>query len=79
MLQILIETEPTMTADQRLTELEIRVAEQEKTIDELSSVLAEQWKLIDQLSKKLGALTDRFLELEEQTAPDVPVTKPPHW
>ena len=44
-----------------------------------SSVLAEQWKLIDQLSKKLSALTDRFLELEEQTAPDVPVTKPPHW
>lgn len=68
-----------MTADQRLIELEIRVAEQEKTIDELSSVLAEQWKTIDQLSKKLGALTDRFLELEEQTAPDVPVTKPPHW
>ncbi len=40
-----------MTPDQRLTELEIRVAEQEKTIDELSSVLAEQWKTIDRLSK----------------------------
>ncbi|MFQ0815918.1 hypothetical protein AVM02_16920 [Brucella anthropi] len=68
-----------MSTEKRLTELEIRVAEQEKTIDELSSVLAEQWKTIDQLSRKLGALTDRFLELEEQAAPDVPVTKPPHW
>ena len=29
--------------------------------------------------QKLDALTDRFLVLEEQTAPDVPVTKPPHW
>ena len=25
------------------------------------------------------ALTNRFLALEEQAAPDVPVTKPPHW
>ncbi|KAB0571571.1 SlyX family protein [Brucella pituitosa] len=68
-----------MSTDTRLTELEIRVAEQEKTIEELSSVLAEQWKTIDQLNKKLSALTDRFLTLEEQTAPEIPVTKPPHW
>ncbi len=34
-----------MSAEERLIELEIRVAEQEKTIDELSSVLTEQWKL----------------------------------
>ncbi|ABX64231.1 MULTISPECIES: SlyX family protein [Brucella] len=68
-----------MSAEERLIELEIRVAEQEKTIDELSSVLTEQWKTVDQLSKKLNALTNRFLELEEQAAPDVPVTKPPHW
>ncbi|MBV2145040.1 SlyX family protein [Falsochrobactrum sp. TDYN1] len=63
----------------RLVELEIRIAEQERTIEELSSVLAEQWKMIDQLSKKLTALTDRFLLLEEQTTPDIPVTRPPHW
>ncbi|MBN9046022.1 MAG: SlyX family protein [Rhizobiales bacterium] len=68
-----------MSADQRLTELEIRFAEQEKTVEELSAVLAEQWKTIDQLRKKLAALTDRFLELEEQASPDIPVTKPPHW
>ncbi|ARY45606.1 SlyX family protein [Brucella melitensis] len=68
-----------MSAEERLIELEIRVAEQEKTIDELSFVLTEQWKTVDQLSKKLNSLTNRFLELEEQAAPDVPVTKPPHW
>ena len=66
-------------ADERLTILEIRAAEQEKTIEELSGVIAEQWKTIDGLHKKLDALTDRFQVLEEQTAPDVPVTKPPHW
>lgn len=68
-----------MSTEQRLTELEIRIMEQEKTIEDLSSVIGDQWKTIDLLSKKLTALTDRFLLLEEQTAPDVPVTKPPHW
>lgn len=63
----------------RLVALEIRAAEQEKTIEELSGQLAEQWKVIDRLQKKLDALTERFLELEEQASPEIPVTKPPHW
>jgi SlyX protein len=67
-----------MSSD-RLTTLEIRAAEQERTIEELSGQLAEQWKTIDRMQKKLAALTERFLALEEQAAPDVPVTKPPHW
>ncbi|MCV3207337.1 SlyX family protein [Mesorhizobium sp. YC-39] len=67
-----------MPAD-RLTTLEIRAAEQEKTIEELSDQIAEQWKVIERMQRKLDALTDRFLVLEEQAAPDVPVTKPPHW
>lgn len=68
-----------MSDEARLTQLEILAAEQEKTIGELSQQIAEQWKTIDKLQRKLDALTDRFLELEEQASPDVPVTKPPHW
>ena len=67
------------TPDDRVTRLEIRAAEQEKTIEELSGQIAEQWKTIEGLRKKLDALTERFLTLEEQVAPEVPVTKPPHW
>ncbi len=67
-----------MPAD-RLTALEIRAAEQERTIEELSGQLAQQWKTIDRMQKKLDTLAMRFLALEEQAAPDVPVTKPPHW
>ncbi|WP_439501275.1 SlyX family protein [Aminobacter ciceronei] len=67
------------TPDDRLTTLEIRAAEQEHTIEELSAQIAEQWKTIERMQKKLDALTERFLVLEEQTAPDTPVTKPPHW
>ena len=67
------------SADERLIALEIRAAEQEHTIGELSGQIAEQWKTIDRMQRKLDALTERFLALEEQAAPDVPVTKPPHW
>lgn len=67
------------TPEDRLTTLEIRAAEQEHTIEELSGQIAEQWKVIERMQKKLDALTERFLALEEQTTPDTPVTKPPHW
>jgi SlyX protein len=66
-------------AEERITDLEVLAAEQEKTIAELSDQITEQWKTIETLRKKLDALTDRFLVLEEQTAPDVPVTRPPHY
>lgn len=65
--------------EERLEKLEILAAEQEKTIEELSAQLAAQWTTIERLQKKLDSLTQRFLALEEQTAPDVPVTRPPHW
>jgi SlyX protein len=66
-------------SEERIVQLEILAAEQEKTIAELSEQIAGQWKTIDRMQKKLDALTERFLALEEQAAPDVPVTKPPHW
>ena len=68
----------TNTAD-RLTHLEIRSAEQEKIVGELSGQIAEQWKVIERLQKKVDALTELFLALEEQTAPGHEVTRPPHW
>lgn len=69
-----------MTAStDRLTTLEMRSAEQDKTIDDLSTQIVEQWKVIERLTKKLDVLTERFLTLEEQTAPGHEITKPPHW
>lgn len=68
-----------MSHENRLTELEIRITEQEKIIEDLSGEIAEQWKIIEQLRSKLHLLTTRFLALEEQTRPDIPITKPPHW
>jgi SlyX protein len=68
-----------VTPADHITSLEIRAAEQEKTIEELSGQIAEQWKVIDRLQKKLDALVNRFMTLEEQVQSDVPITKPPHW
>ena len=67
------------TPDDRIIALEMRAAEQEKTIEELSGQIAEQWKTIDRLEKTAHALAERFLALEERTAPEIPVTRPPHW
>lgn len=68
-----------MSDDARIVQLEMLAAEQEKTIAELSEQIAEQWKTMERMQRKLDALTTRFLALEEQSAPDVPVMKPPHW
>ena len=65
--------------DPEIVKLQMLAAEQEKTIEELSGQVAEQWKAIETLQRKLDRLTERFLALEEQSAPDVPVTKPPHY
>ena len=66
-------------SEDRLTALEIRAAEQERTIEELSQQIAMQWKTVERLEKRVDALTERFLALEGRTAPEIPVNRPPHW
>lgn len=66
-------------SEDRIVKLETLAAEQERTIEDLSAELARQWQVIERMQKKLDALTHRFLALEEQSAPDVPITKPPHY
>jgi SlyX protein len=65
--------------EERLIRLEETVAHQAKTIEELSDQLAEQWRVVEQVRSKLDRLTERFLNLEEQSHDAVPVTKPPHY
>lgn len=68
-----------MSSEDRLAALEMRAAEHERTIEDLSGQIAEQWTIIERMQKKLDTLTDRFLALEEQTAPAFEAAKPPHW
>ena len=66
-------------ADDPLAILEMRAAEQERTIEELSGQIAEQWKVIERMQRKLDVLTTRFLALEEHATPAPEATKPQHW
>jgi len=68
-----------MSEIDRLTQLEMLTAEQDRTIEELSGQIAAQWKEIEMLRKKLDLMTSRLLEVEANAAPDVPITRPPHW
>jgi len=68
-----------MALDERITELEIRVEEQERMIDQLSKSLAEQWSVVEKLEIAVKTLSGRFANLEDFTNITVPVTRPPHW
>ena len=63
----------------RLTDLEIQLAHQGTTIDELNDTVIKQWNLIDRLTRKVNQLSDRMEIVEDATAPETPITKPPHY
>ena len=64
----------------RLDALEMRVAHQERTIDELNAALTAQWAEIDGLLRQMALLGERVREAEARSAagsPDEP--PPPHY
>lgn len=65
--------------EERLVQLEVLSAEQERMIGELSAEVARQSREIDELKKRVEALARRLVDVEDATAPAVPVQKPPHW
>lgn len=66
-------------SENRIIALEETVAHQAKTIEELSDQLTEQWKVVEQIRAKLDRLTERFLNLGEQSLDAPAITKPPHY
>lgn len=65
--------------DERITELEMRVAELERVNEDLSAQLADQWKVVEAQRAKMDELIRRFLTVEQAVQPEIPVDKPPHW
>jgi SlyX protein len=68
-----------MTGDERITELEIRVAEQERAIEELSDALTAQWRTIEELRGRLKRLSERLEAVEETAEGETPAARPPHY
>ncbi|PZO82565.1 MAG: hypothetical protein DI629_01045 [Mesorhizobium amorphae] len=65
-------------ATERLDALEMRMAEQDRVIDELSEELGKAWKALERMQARLSGMDNRFASLEDALPPP-PITKPPHW
>jgi SlyX protein len=64
----------------RLVEIEIKIAYQEETIQALNDVICNQQKQIDQLEKTCQLLFDRLKNLSPATLEaSPPDEKPPHY
>ena len=68
-----------MNNEDRIAELEIKVAYQEDTIRELNSIVCEQQTQIDQLEKGMKAMATRLKEIMEAVGGKIPNEKPPHY
>lgn len=67
--------------DQRITELEERIAHLMKVSEELSDVVARQDREIDTMKHRLQMLMEREAQREFDEGGSVPLAdqRPPHW
>jgi len=62
--------------DQRITELEMTVTHQERTINELSDVITEQWEAIERLRRQISKLDATKADIDPEEEAD---RRPPHY
>jgi SlyX protein len=66
--------------NERLTELEVRVAFQDKTLQDLNEVVTRQQREIDRLAKELEAVKSQLSELTpSMVIPPEDEKPPPHY
>lgn len=66
--------------DDRLTELEVKIAHQDQQIADLSDMVSEQWKLIQKLGTLLSKADARIESLENNSSTNNQFDeKPPHY
>ncbi|GAB3542777.1 SlyX family protein [Noviherbaspirillum agri] len=69
-----------MTHDDRLVDIEIKIARQEDLVDTLNRTLYEQQKKIDELEALCTALARHIKEMREASTERGPANeKPPHY
>lgn len=66
-----------MNDTSRFDELEIRIAHQERMIEDLNTAITAQWKLIDRLEREVRRLSDRVADAEQSISAAPPVERPP--
>lgn len=63
----------------RIDRLEMRLTEQDATIEELNRTVTEQWRLVDRLVGHVRALREQVEEAAARAAPRGPEPPPPHY
>ena len=63
----------------RIDRLEMRLTEQDATIEDLNRTATEQWRVIDRLVRQLDALREQVEEAAARAAPRGPEPLPPHY
>ena len=65
--------------DQRLTDIEMHLADVIRVNDDLSLIVAKQQKELDRLGKLVQLLVEREAERESDGGEFVADQRPPHW
>lgn len=66
-------------ADERIEQLEVRIAFQERTIEELNTAVTEQWRVIDGLTRTLKLLEDHVRSTASVVGDPRAEPPPPHY
>jgi len=72
-------TDKEENTEDLLVDLQTRLAFQDHAISELSDVIASQQRQIDVLERRLKALDDKLITLEESVDTHHDNEKPPHY
>ena len=62
----------------RIDGLEMRLAEQERVIEDLDAAVTAQWSTVEALRRQVDRLLDRLAEAERRL-PGEPDRPPPHY
>jgi SlyX protein len=68
----------TGALSERIDALEMRAAEQERTIEDLNATVLAQWKEIETLNRQIARLGAQLQEIEGRL-PTGPEPPPPHY
>ncbi|MDP4022640.1 SlyX family protein [Methylobacterium sp. NEAU 140] len=63
----------------RIDRLEMRLTEQDATIEDLNRTVTGQWRLIDRLTRQIDALREQVEEAAARAAPRGLEPPPPHY
>ncbi|GGX64486.1 SlyX family protein [Saccharospirillum salsuginis] len=68
-----------MSAEERVTDLEIRLTHLDDTVDQLNQIIIDQQDRISRLERTLKEVLSDHERLKEAVSPDIVDSPPPHY